>query len=251
LQTHFHPSGKAESEQSSIGIWFGEKPDRSLAGIQLPPFFGALWGIDIPPGEKRYEVRDSFVLPVDVDAISIGGHAHYLCTDLRATAITPEGEAIVLLDVPRWDFNWQDRYAYANAPRLAAGTKLEFVLHYDNSSENPFNPHDPPRRVRFGRESEDEMGSLTLQVACAEEHDLPKLQRAIREHTIGSSRTRMAETTKRRVLAYDKDGDGKVTITDLPRAWRRIAERTDRNHDGVLDDDEMNDFDVGELLWRR
>lgn len=251
LQTHFHPSGKAESEQSSIGIWFGEKPERSLAGIQLPPFFGALWGIDIPPGEKRYEVRDSFVLPVDVDAISIGGHAHYLCTDLRATAITPEGEEVLLLDVPRWDFNWQDRYAYASAPRLAAGTKLEFVLHYDNSDENPFNPHDPPRRVRFGRESEDEMGSLTLQVACAEERDLPKLQRAIREHTIGSSRTRIAETTKRRVLAYDKDGDGKVVISDLPRAWRRIAERTDRNQDGILDDDEMNDFDVGELLRRR
>jgi hypothetical protein len=90
LQTHFHLSGKQESEQSMIGLFFTDKaPERSFAGIQLPPVFGALAGIDIPAGTNRYVIRDSFVLPVDVDAFAVGGHAHYLARQMRLTATPP------------------------------------------------------------------------------------------------------------------------------------------------------------------
>ncbi|MBI5853211.1 MAG: cytochrome c [Planctomycetes bacterium] len=251
LQTHFHPSGKVEHEKSTIGIWFGEKPKRTLTAIQLPPLFGALWGIDIPAGERRYEVRDSFVLPVAVDGVSIGGHAHYLCTDLRATATSPDGDEIVLLDVPRWDFGWQDRYTFAQPVRLPAGTRLDFVLHWDNSADNPSNPHDPPRRVRWGRESEDEMGSLTLQVVCADEADLPALRAATQQHVADGTRSRVAREAKQRVKELDDDGDGKVAIDRLPRAWRAIAQRADANSDGMLDAGEIDKADLGGGLRRR
>ncbi|MFO1054029.1 MAG: hypothetical protein U1F36_17575 [Planctomycetota bacterium] len=251
LQTHFHPSGKVEHEKSTLGIWFAEKPKRTLTAIQLPPLFGALWGIDIPPGAKHYEVADSFTLPVDVEGVSIGGHAHYLCTDMRAVATLPDGKELVLLDIPRWDFNWQDRYAFAQPAALPAGTKLEFVLHYDNSSDNAANPHDPPVRVRWGRESEDEMGSVTLQLVCRDEKELPRLQEAIREQATSSARTRVTRQVKARVLEFDKDGDGKVSIDDLPRTWRAIALRADTDHDGVLDADEIDKADLGAALQRR
>ena len=251
LQTHFHPSGKSESERSTIGIWFGEKPTKTLTGLQLPPVFGALWGIDIPPGAKAYEVRDSFTLPVAIDGISIGGHAHYLCTDMRANAVLPSGEELVLLDIARWDFNWQDRYMFAEPLRLPAGTKLDFVLHYDNSDANPFNPHDPPRRVRWGRESEDEMGSLTLQAVCVDEGDLPTLHRALREQATASARKRVARETKARVRGYDTDGDGSVKITDLPRAWQALAARADTNADGMLDAAEIDSAELGVGQRRR
>ena len=251
LQTHFHPSGKVEHEKSTLGLWFGEKPKRSLTAVQLPPLFGALHGIDIPAGEKRYELRDSFTLPVAVDGISIGGHAHYLCTDLRATATLPDGKAVVLLDIARWDFNWQDRYTFAHPVRLPAGTKLDFVLHYDNSADNAANPNDPPRRVRWGRESEDEMGSLTLQAVCVDEADLPKLRSAFQQHVAGSTRGRVARQAKQRVMALDKDGVGEVALDDLPRTWRAMATRADANGDGFLDEAELDQADLDGATRRR
>jgi len=72
-------SGKAEEELSTIGIFFADKPPlHSFVGIQLPPAFGEISGIDIPAGVSNYVVKDSFVLPVDVDAFSISPHAHYI-----------------------------------------------------------------------------------------------------------------------------------------------------------------------------
>lgn len=251
LQTHFHPSGKAEREQSTLGIWFGEKPKRTLTAIQLPPLFGAMWGIDIPAGTKGYEVRDRFTLPVAVDGVSIGGHAHYLCTDLRATATLPDGRELVLLDVPRWDFGWQDRYTFAQLVRLPAGTKLDFALRYDNSADNPSNPSNPPKRVRWGRESEDEMGSVTLQVVCADEAELPTLRAAVQQHLADGTRQRVSREVKQRVLERDEDGDGKVAIDSLPRAWQGIARRADANGDGQLDAAELDRAEVPEGLRRR
>jgi hypothetical protein len=251
LQTHFHPSGKAEREQSTLGIWFGEKPKRTLTAIQLPPLFGAMWGIDIPAGAKGYEVRDRFTLPVAVDGVSIGGHAHYLCTDLRATATLPDGQELVLLDVPRWDFGWQDRYTFAQLVRLPAGTKLDFALRYDNSADNPSNPSNPPKRVRWGRESEDEMGSVTLQVVCADEAELGKLRAAAQQHLADGTRQRVSREVKQRVLERDEDGDGKVAIDSLPRTWQAIARRADANGDGQLDASELERAEVPEGLRRR
>src|SRR5215471_479812 len=87
LQMHFHPTGKPEREQATLGLYFAEKPpSRTLAGLQMPPLFGALAGIDIPAGEKRFVIKDSFTLPIDVEVIGGGAHAHYLAKDMRMTA---------------------------------------------------------------------------------------------------------------------------------------------------------------------
>ena len=75
LSTHFHPSGKAESERSTIGLYFSdEPPKREFLVIQLPPIFGAFAGVDIPPGERDKTITDTFELPVDVEAFGAVGH---------------------------------------------------------------------------------------------------------------------------------------------------------------------------------
>ncbi|HYA16610.1 MAG TPA: hypothetical protein VEF06_04045, partial [Bryobacteraceae bacterium] len=77
VQYHFHPDGKVETEKATIGLYFARQaPTRTISGIQLPPSFGVFSGLNIPPGEKDYVVKDSFTLPVDYDAISVGAHAH-------------------------------------------------------------------------------------------------------------------------------------------------------------------------------
>jgi hypothetical protein len=184
LSTHFHPSGKAEREQSTVGLYFAAAPPvQAFAAIQLPPIFGVLEGLDIPAGESAYTMSDSFVLPIDVRAFAVGAHAHYLGKDMRLTATLPDGTTKTLLSIPDWDFGWQERYGFKEFVPLPKGTRLQATLVYDNSAANRRNPSRPPVRVTWGEESNDEMGSISLQLVAATRGELPQLQQALTEHT--------------------------------------------------------------------
>jgi hypothetical protein len=183
LATHFHPSGKAEEEISTVALYFADKPPaQRFTGLQLPVAFGVLSGIDIPAGKKDYTIEDSFVLPVDVQGFGASAHAHYLGKTFLLTATLPSGEKKTLLSISDWDFAWQEQYSFQSFEPLPKGTKLTSRITYDNSADNPRNPTVPPKRVRWGRESLDEMGSMTLRVVAAKEEDFPKLQDAYRAH---------------------------------------------------------------------
>ena len=183
LSTHFHPTGKSEEETSTVGIYFAKEPiTRRFTGIQLPPAFGAFKAIDIPAGKKDYEIEDSFELPVDVDAFGVGAHAHYLGKSMTMTATLPSGDRKTLLSIPDWDFAWQEQYRFADFVRLPKGTRLHTRITYDNSADNPRNPSTPPARVRFGEESTNEMGSITLMAVAVDETQMPELLEAYRGH---------------------------------------------------------------------
>ena len=147
-----------------------------------PPVFGAFAGIDIPAGEERFAIHDSFTLPVEVDVLGGGAHAHYLGRELRMTVTLPDGRTEELVHIPDGDFNWQERYYFTDPVRLPAGTRIDVEIVYDNSSGNPSNPSDPPRRVTFGRESTDEMGSMSLEIVPVNEGDLPSYTAAVRQY---------------------------------------------------------------------
>lgn len=183
LSTHFHPSGKAEKEVSTVGIYFASKPpERRFSGVQLPPLFGFFEGIDIPAGAKEYKIEDSFVLPIDVQAIGVSAHAHYLAKKMKMTATLPSGETKTMLSITDWDFSWQDQYQFERFVSLPTGTKLHVMITYDNSAENPRNPTNPPKKVMWGEGSTDEMGSMSLMVVAANEPELGQLQRDFAQH---------------------------------------------------------------------
>lgn len=235
LNSHFHPSGKAEQERTTIGLYFADAPpQRSLVGIQLPPFFGVAAGIDIPAGDADWRLADSFVLPCDVDAVTVGGHAHMLCRSLRLWATLPDGAEVPLLWIPAWDFDWQNRYTYRELVPLPTGATLHAELRYDNSADNPSNPFDPPRRVRWGRESTDEMGSITLLVTPRDEADLAALQAAVRDTMRGAFGERAAHAIERRFAEFDRDGDGFLRQDEVPRRLRRFFGELDQDGDGAL-----------------
>jgi len=98
------------------------------------------------------------------------------------TATLPDGKTKTLLSISDWDFAWQEQYQFQDFVDLPKGTKLHVRITYDNSADNPRNPTNPPKQVRWGRESTDEMGSVTLQVVAAKEDDFPKLQEGYRQH---------------------------------------------------------------------
>ena len=178
LQLHFHPTGKVEKERSTIGIYFTDKaPERRIWNIGQPGFFGLLSNIDIPPGEKNYSIKGTMKMPVDMRAYSVMAHAHYLGKEMKATATLPDGTVVPLLWVKDWDFNWQDRYNYEEPVLLPKGTQLDVTITYDNSADNPRNPSNPPKRVRWGLESFDEMGGVQFVMTTTNAADEAFMQR--------------------------------------------------------------------------
>jgi mono/diheme cytochrome c family protein len=192
VQYHFHPTGKPEAEKSIIGLYFAKTaPKRTLTRIQMPPAYSLFSGLDIPPGEKDFVIRDSYTLPAAIDAVAVGAHAHYLGKRLRMTATLPDGDAKTLLFIKDWDFAWQDRYFFEHLVPLPKGTRLDVEIHWDNSAENPRNPSSPPLRVTWGEESKDEMGSISLMVVPREESELGVLQRDVNQRRNALARSQI------------------------------------------------------------
>ncbi|MBT7865046.1 MAG: hypothetical protein HN763_01640, partial [Opitutales bacterium] len=227
LSTHFHPSGKEETELSIVGLYFSKEPPKQrFTGIQLPPAFGALAGVNIPAGESNYTKKDSFVLPVDVKAFGISSHAHYLGKRMKMTATLPDGELKELLTIDDWDFSWQEQYRYEDYVFLPAGTRLDGEVVWDNSEDNINNPNTPPKRVAWGRESDDEMGSVTLQMVAANPSEFGRLRKEIRNHTAEASRKARAARFSRGRQAGQEGNRGEIL--------KRIVDRFDKDGDGIL-----------------
>jgi hypothetical protein len=175
IQAHFHSRGEPEEERSRVGLYFTNKaPTKSVMDVGL-----VSRAIDIPPGDPAYKVRDHFELPVDVHAIGIIPHAHYVCRDMKGWAILPDGRKQWLLWIRNWDFNWQEQYYYTTPIALPAGTQVEMEFTYDNSAANPHNPNSPPQRVVWGAATTDEMAGLHIQVVPDRPEDAPELGRAL------------------------------------------------------------------------
>ena len=202
LQMHFHLTGKPETEQSTIGIYFTDQaPERRLFSVQVPALFGFGAGLDIPPGDKNYVIEDSFTLPVDMRALFVGAHAHYLAKEMKATATLPDGSTQPLLWIQDWDFAWQDRYIYKSPVILPKGTRIDVRLVYDNSADNPHNPNpESLKRVQWGEQSFDEMGSVNVAMQALHAEDEPALQKVLGARTQGAINRAMANGTLKRFM---------------------------------------------------
>ena len=186
LNMHLKPSGKSETVDARIGLWFADSPPSKFPMLlQLDDDRD----LDIPPGQRNFVVHDELTLPIDVDLLGIYPHAHYLGRQLEAWAILPNSNKQWLIRISAWDIDRQSVYRYRNPVFLPRGTVLHMHYVYDNSAGNIHNPNSPPVRVRAGNRSVDEMAHLWLQVLPV---NIPKgspdprllLERAWMEHRL-------------------------------------------------------------------
>lgn len=159
FQVHYTPNGTATTDQSEAAVVFAdskkvEKEVRIIAGFNFKFL--------IPPGASDYKVTQQLRVPRDTLVYTITPHMHYRGKSFKFTARFPDGSDEILLNVPRYDFNWQNVYLLRTPKRLPAGTVVDMEAHYDNSADNPLNP-DPGQAVHWGDQTWDEMmlGSLT------------------------------------------------------------------------------------------
>jgi Flp pilus assembly protein TadD/mono/diheme cytochrome c family protein len=204
LMLHLRPSGKTEPIKARLGLYFSDAPPR----LQPTLIRMTRQHMDIPAGERRYVVNDSFVLDVDVDLYTIQPHAHLLAREVKSYATLPDGSRKWLIYIKQWDFDWQGVFRYVRPEFLPAGTTITFEFTYDNSADNTHNPHRPPQRVTYGQHTTDEMAELWLQVVTRNPADRPRLARAARERIV---REEIVGVEKR----LEKDPDNAVLHDDV------------------------------------
>jgi uncharacterized protein (TIGR03437 family) len=156
IQVHYHPTGQPETDRTPVGFYFAKSPVQRQ--LQLLPLVNTTFLI--PPGAKNHEVTASFTVPPLVSAKmwAVTPHMHLLGKKIKVELTRPGASAPdCLINVPDWDFNWQGTYLYKNAINLSGGSTLKLTCNFDNSADNPRNPNNPPKAVRWGEETTDEM----------------------------------------------------------------------------------------------
>ncbi len=152
LQVHYHPSGKAGIDSTRVGLYFSRKPTKQALHWNNASSFD----FRLPPGENNIEVKASWFIPVDVEAVAVSPHMHLLGHDMHMSVRLPNGRTQNLIEIADWDPSWQSAYYFQKPVTLDAGSVLNVVAHYDNSA-HARNPNQPPKLVKLGPNFDDEM----------------------------------------------------------------------------------------------
>lgn len=252
FQIHYTPNGRKAIDQISLGVKLLQQPpehELKVIGVANP-------GIRIPAGSANHEEQARQKVPTDVELLSFMPHMHVRGKAFRYELIYPDGRRETLVDVPRYDFNWQLRYQLAKPIAVPAGSTILATAVYDNSAANMANP-DPAKIVTWGPQTDEEMllGYVEYEIKgepkpfeAAPTAGAGPLARLIR----GRNRE---ETQKRLFALLDTDRDEFLTKAELGKLanfFPRLKENPDRlenvfqtldlNDDGKLSRDEMKNI---------
>lgn len=166
MQIHYHRTGKEEKDRTKVGLYFAKGPMKErLQGLAVPGLF-----LRIPAHESNYVVESGIVTAEDLTLHWLFPHMHLLGKSIELTMELPDGTTKQMIAIKEWDYNWQEMYTLKEPIKIPKGTKFWVKGVYDNSSGNPLNPHTPPRPVRFGEQTTDEMCFVFLGVSSPSEH---------------------------------------------------------------------------------
>jgi peroxiredoxin len=177
FQVHYTPNGSEQVDQSEVGLVFA---DTKKEQEEVKFVIAVNTDFHIPPGEPNYAVPAGYDFKHDTVLHALMPHMHYRGKSFRFTAEYPDGSKEILLDVPHYDFNWQNAYALKEAKLLPKGTVVMCDGHFDNSEDNLANP-DPTKEVGWGDQTSDEMmlGSMVVSLPeTATRGEYPKVEHA-------------------------------------------------------------------------
>lgn len=223
FQLHYTPIGTEQEDQSELGLIFADPKEITHEVITTSVYQRKL---RIPPGAAAHRAEATGApLPYDALLLCLMPHMHLRGKSFLYEAIYPDGTREILLDVPRYDFNWQTAYRLAEPKLLPSGTKIHCVACYDNSAKNLNNP-DPTRLVTWGAQTWDEMMigyfDIALPVEVAREHRLSRQQLA-----------------QRLLHRLDRNMNGAIDAAEVPPAYRATFDRLDTDKDGKLTEQEI------------
>jgi len=178
---HYTPTGTPQKDRTKLGLYFA-KPGQTVGhmiyhsfgaagpttyiveGKEYTPRFrpdqtrdeGGVNLPNIPPYAENWKVVSVHTIREPITLYGLTPHLHLRGKSMRYTLTLPDGREEVLLDVPKYDFNWQTYYELAAPKKIPAGSKVTVVTLFDNSLKNPYNPA-PDKEVFWSEQSWDEM----------------------------------------------------------------------------------------------
>lgn len=173
VNIHYSPNSRAgQTDRSTVNFYFTKEDSLrevySLAiaeqNISNGPFF-------IPANETKTFYASFGPIPIDISAVAILPHMHFLGKTFKAFAVTPAGDAIFLVKIDDWDFNWQETYQFEKLLKIPKGSTILVEATFDNTKDNPANPTTPPKDVTYGWETSSEMLDLVLYYLTYKEGD--------------------------------------------------------------------------------
>jgi hypothetical protein len=160
LEMHYSPNGKEAVDHSKVALYFAKTaPAKRILAIDT------LRDLDLRllPKEPNYVSHASMTLAGPASLLSVQPHMHMRGKSMEVRAVLPNGRVDTFVTVPHYDFNWQTTYTFSDPIPLPAGTRLESVAHFDNSSNNRFNP-DSSATIHWGDQTTDEMHIAFLEL---------------------------------------------------------------------------------------
>ncbi|MDX2150359.1 MAG: thiol-disulfide isomerase [Bryobacteraceae bacterium] len=152
FQMHYTANGKTQSDQTHLGLVFANEPVKE----RVMTLAVANNKFVIPPGDPAYRVDAKLPFHGEATLTGLLPHMHLRGKSFEYRLVREDGSREVLLNVPRYDFNWQLSYYPKQPIALKPGMVLEATAYFDNSANNPANP-DPKAEVRYGDQSWEEM----------------------------------------------------------------------------------------------
>lgn len=223
MQVHYHNEGDQTTDQTAFGLYFADEPvkmaykDDFIAGHEL----------HIPPGDPNYVVTESRVINQDITIHSVAPHMHLLGKRMDMWITRPDGKRIDLVSVPRYDFYWQTEYVLADPVKAPKGTTFTIQGVYDNTVDNPDQPSIPPKPVKFGESTTDEMCVGVYHYTV--DGESPEMAVMDKEE-----KKKDGVTVEDVMNMLDKNGDGKITKDEAPERLQQNFAFVDTNKDGVL-----------------
>jgi thiol-disulfide isomerase/thioredoxin len=229
-QLHYTPNGQATYDQTEIAFRVSRQPPRHeilVTGI-------ANTQIKIPPGAANHPQTANLVVPQRAVLTAFFPHMHVRGKSFRVELLRPNGERDSLLEVPRYDFNWQLEYRLLNPLEVEVGNEILVTGWFDNSAENPSNPA-PDKEVTWGPQTDEEMLIGYVEYYFLDDDSSP-LQQAKRRATPEEAFARMDRNRDGQLSrdefarpaafdAVDADGDGSLSREEFQRAWSRSRRR--------------------------
>lgn len=147
---HFGPIPQGKWSHNKVHIFYSDSaPKRPINEVMMgtngaskiiPPLV-------IPPNKTT--THTSFLeIPEDISILTVNPHMHLLGKSFKAYAIAPKGDTIRLIHIPKWDFRWQYFYTFPTMLKIPKGSVIYLEASFDNTTENPNNPYDPPQEIR-------------------------------------------------------------------------------------------------------
>ena len=188
MDSHYHPFGETTSDVTRIGIHFGEgELEREVATVSV-----ANTGIRIPPGAGHHAEEGFFQPDDDMQILAFSPHMHVRGKAMTYRIVHADGTSETLLDVPKYDYNWQWLYYPTEPVDLPASSRIEVTAVWDNSEDNPANP-DPTREIIYRGDVFNEMFVGFMEIVRKDggyhrpKANVDKLQDLIALHPRGAS----------------------------------------------------------------